>query len=383
MSETHASSVRIEPVLTSAERSEFVDLPYRLYRDDPAWVAPLRTDQHDLIDPGKNAFFEHGHLQAFLARDEGGGVVGRIAAIVNGMHLQEHGDATGFFGFFDAVDDYAVTEALLDRAARWLKDQGLVRMRGPTNPTMMDTAGVLVDGFDRRPALLMPFNAPYYPEHLERYGLDRAMTMWAYYIHKKYMDRERLRRGADLVRRRTPEVSSRTVRMDEFDAEAERIRSIYNDAWSENWGYVPLTEAEFDQLAEEMEQIVDPVLVHLLEVEDEPVAFAVALPDLNEVLRYVRDGRLFPTGLLKLLLYTQLFDVSSCRMALMGVRKKYQGRGFGTLLVHETVEHGIPAGYDECELSWVLDSNRVMINQLEAFGAVRDKEYAMYETEIV
>lgn len=377
-----SGSISVEPVLTRDDRARFVDLPYRLYRDDPHWVPPLRTDQHDLIDPDANAFYEHGAIQPFLARDERGEIVGRVAAIVNGTHLETHEDDTGFFGFFDVVDDYRIAEALLDRAARWLAGRGLVRMRGPTNPSMLDAAGVLVDGFDRRPALLMPFNAPYYADYLADYGMERVVTMWAYFIHKKYMDRDRLRRGAELVRRRTPEVTSRPVDMARFDEEAECIRSIYNDAWSENWGYVPLTRAEFRQLADEMKQIVDPVLVHLLEIDGEAVAFAVALPDLNEVLRYVPDGRLFPTGLVRLLLYTQLFDVHSCRMALMGVRKKYQGRGFGTLLVHETVEHGIPEGYDECELSWILDSNTVMINQLEAFGAVRDKEYALYETNL-
>jgi GNAT superfamily N-acetyltransferase len=373
------ADVHVEPVLTASDRRRFLDLPYRLYRDHPHWVAPLRVEQRKLIDPDKNAFFDHSRMQLFLAENAAGTPVGRIAAIVNGMHLETHEDATGFFGFFEAIDDYTVAQALLDRAKNWLQDQGLTAMRGPTNPSMTDTAGLLVDGFDRRPAFLMPYNPAYYPEFFARYGLESAMSMWAYYVHEKYYTGEVLARGARLVRRRYPEIAVRTIDMDNLDREVEIVRRIYNDAWADNWGHVPVTSAEFEQLANDLEQVISPELGLIMELDDDPVAFAVTLPNLNEVLQYITDGRLLPLGLPKLLLYTNLFQIRSCRMALMGVQRVHQGKGFSSVLILEAIHHLLDAGYRDCEMSWVLDSNAPMKKILDAIGAVQDKKYAMYE----
>lgn len=377
-----ASSVTVRPVLTPSDRKRFINFPYRLYADNPHWVAPLRIDQKHTLDPSKNAFFDHGQMQLFLAEDATGKILGRIAAIVNGMHLSTYEDATGFFGFFETVEDYSVAEALFEQASAWLRGQGLSHMCGPTNPSLNDTAGLLTQGFDRRPSLLMPYNPPYYQDFLETYGFGRVMTMWAYYIHQKYLTLDRLTRGVRLVRKRHPTLSVRPIDMSRFDKEAAAIRDIYNDAWAKNWGHVPITNAEFAQLAEEMKKIIDPAIALLLELDGQPVAFSVTLPDINEVLQHVHDGRLFPFGLAKLLLYTNLFNISSSRMALMGVRQVHQGKGLGGVLIHETIERGLALNYLECELGWVLDSNSVMKNAIESIGGIKDKQYGLFKTQI-
>lgn len=372
----------IRPVDGWRDRKRFVDVPYQFYPGRyPHWVPPLRRDVKETLDPSKNAFFEHGDMQLFLAEDASGTVVGRIAAIVNGMHLQKYNDDTGFFGFFECPDDTAVANALFEAAGNWLRTRGLTSMRGPANPSLNDTAGLLVDGFDSTPSVLMPYNPPYHESLLLENGFDRVMTMWAYYLHEKYVEYDRLKRGADLVKRRTPGLSVRTLNMDRFDAEARTVREIYNDAWSDNWGHVPMTEAEFQHLADALKQIVDPNIVFLVEHDGEPVAFSIALPDVNQALQYVPDGRLFPLGLPKLLLHAH-YGIYHCRMPLMGVRQPYQGKGLDALLVLNTIEKGPANGYDACEMSWVLDTNDRLKNHVESLGAVVDKEYAMFEVSI-
>lgn len=376
------SRVQIAPVASGRDLKAFIQFPYDLYRDSPWWVPPLRMDVSRLLNRRKNAFFEHGDMHLLLARDASGTVTGRIAAIRNGMHLKKYADGTGFFGFFECIDDEPTAHALFDAAAAWLRGQGLHAMRGPANPSLNDTAGLLVDGFDRRPSLLMPYNPPEYVDFLASYGFERSMTMWAYFVHKKYMQSEKLKRGAGLVLRRWESLSVRTLDMDRFDDEARTILDIYNEAWSENWGHVPMTDAEFGQLASELKQIVDPDMVVIVEDNGVPVAFAVSLPDVNVALREIPNGRLLPTGILKLIYLLKSNVIEHIRMPLMGVRKEWHGRGLDALLINESIQNGIPKGLTSCELSWVLDSNRRLINALESLGSVVDKEYALFDTAI-
>lgn len=379
MADRSASRVTVHAIDGWRARRRFIDVPYALYADNPHWIAPLRRDIAHTLNPSKNAFFEHGDIQLFLAEDDAGESLGRIAGIKNGMHLQKHEDGTGFFGFFECVEDYAVAEALLDAASDWLRAQGLTNVRGPANPSLNDTAGLLVDGFDREPALLMPYNPPYYGDYLARYGFERSMTMWAYYVHKKYVQTDKLERGVDLVYRRHPNLQLRTLDMDRFEEEARTVLDIYNRGWSDNWGHVPMTDAEFEQLAQDLKLIVEPDIVFILEDDGEPVAFSISLPNMNQVLRHVSNGRLFPFGLPKLLAYSQFGEIYEVRMPLMGVLPAYQGQGLYAPLVLATIEEGPKRGYDACEMSWVLDSNDTMKNALEALGGVVDKEYAMLE----
>ncbi len=371
--------VAVRPVRTRRDHKRFIDFPYLFYKENPYWVPPLRRDIEHTLHPKKSPFFEHGKMQLFLAEDEAGRVVGRIAGIVNGMHLKKYDDGNGFFGFFECEDDYDTAAALLDAACAWLREEGMTGVRGPANPSLNDTSGLLVSGFDRPPSLLMAYNPPSYEGFLLRYGFTRAMTMWAYYVNKKYVKTDKLRRGVEIVYHRNPGLKLRNFDMSRFDEEARTVLDIYNEAWSDNWGHVPMTDAEFARMAADLKQIVDPNMVFILEKDGEPVAFSVTLPNLNLALRHVRDGRLLPGGLPKLLAYAKFGGIYEVRMPLMGVRKAYHGRAFDSILVLATIENGWEQGYDGCEMSWVLDSNHVLKNAITALGGVVDKEYALYE----
>ncbi len=372
-------SVTIRPVRSRSDLKAFIDLPYRLYRNYPAWVPPLRQDIRHTLHPKKNAFFEHGAIYPFLARDASGTVTGRIAAIVNGMHLKTYEDKLGYFGFFETIEDYAVAEALLDAASARLREEGLTGARGPANPSVNDTCGLLVDGFNKEPGVLMPYNPPYYESFLERYGFERVMTMWGYYIHKKYVKTAKLERGVEIVKKRNPGVTLRTLDMKRFDEEAQIILDIYNDALENNWGHVPMTEGEFAQLARQMKQIVDPNIIYFVEDDGVPVGFSVSLPNINQLLRHVRNGRLLPFGLFQLLIREKFGGVTEIRTPILGVRKKYHGRGLDAILNLAAICDGEERGYDASEMSWVLDSNARQRNALISFGGVIDKEYAMME----
>ncbi|MFQ5569265.1 MAG: hypothetical protein ACE5G0_06295 [Rhodothermales bacterium] len=384
--ETHIpvadTGVRVRPVRTRRDLKHFIDLPYSLYKNTPAWVPPLRQDTAHTLNPKKNPFFEHGQIQPFLAEDRAGNVVGRIAGIVNGMHLKKYDDGNGFVGFFECEKRYETAAALLDAACAWLRDQGLTGARGPASPSLNDTSGLLVDGFDREPSILMPYNPPYYEDFLVQYGFERVMTMWAYFVHQKYAKTDKLQRGVRIVYRRNPGLKLRTLDMSRFDEEARIILDIFNEAWADNWGHVPMTEAEFRRLTSDLKQIVDPRMVFILENDGEPVAFSICLPNLNLALKQIPNGRLFPTGLLKLLAYDKAGGFREVRMPLMGVRKAYHGRAFDTIPVLATIENGPKYGYTACEMSWVLDSNHVLKNALDAMGAAIDKEYALYEKSL-
>ena len=380
MSDVHSCVIR--PVKSRRDLRRFVQFPYDFYRGNPFWVPPLRMDQFEVLNPRKNPFFEHGRMQLFLAFGADGKVIGRIAAIINGMHLKTHNDEAGFFGFFETQERFETAAALLDAAAAWLQEQGMHTMRGPVNPSLNDPAGLLVDGFDRVPAIMMTYNPPYYENYLERWGLVRVMTMWAYYIHRKHVAIDRMRRGAAVIYRRNPGLSVRTLDMSRFGEEVATIRGIYNDAWSDNWGFVPITDNEFAHLAKAMKSIVDPRICFFVELNNEPVGFTICLPDINPALQRLPNGRLLPFGLAKLLILTKFAGVHDVRMPLMGVRKAYHGRALDVLPVLETMERATGYGYQSSETSWVLDNNHVLKNLLSSINAVVDKEYAILEASL-
>ena len=375
--------VRIRPVSTARERRSFIAFPYTLYRSSPYWVAPLRRDQSQLLFSKHNPFFLHSQIKTFIAEDATGRVLGRIAAIVNGMHLKRHDDGVGFFGFFECVERYEVASALFDAASAHLKEQGLRAMRGPTNPSINESSGLLVNGFDRAPSLLMPYNPPYYEPFLLRYGFGRVMRMWAYYGAWKHLNTERLRRGADIVRRRVPRLILRNPDMSRFTEEALTMHGIYNLAFDTGWGNVPMSEAEFLYMAKAMRPILDPRIVFFLEHEGRAVGFSLSLPNINTAMRHLPDGRLFPLGFIKLLGHLRFSARAEFRTIVLALLPEYQRRGLDSLLILNTIEQGRQHGYLASELSWVMDDNVVLKNALDHLGAVIDKEYAMFEKRIV
>ncbi|HEX8772901.1 MAG TPA: hypothetical protein VF735_04800 [Pyrinomonadaceae bacterium] len=374
--------VRIRPVQTARERRRFIAFPYTLYRSSPEWVAPLRRDQSELLFSKHNPFFLHSHIEAFIAEDATGRVLGRIAAIVNGMHLRRHNDGVGFFGFFESVERYDVAAALFDAACCYLKEQGLRAMRGPTNPSINESSGLLVNGFDRRPSLLMPYNPAYYESFLLRYGFARVMRMWAYYGAWKHLNTERLRRGADIVRRRMPGLVIRNPDLSRFKDEVLTMHGIYNRAFDDGWGNVPMSEAEFLYMAKAMRPVLDPRIIFFLEREGHTIGFSLSLPNINTALSHLRDGRLFPFGFLRLLGHLRFGASAEFRTIVLALLPEYQRRGLDTLLILDTIEKAREHGYLGSELSWVMDDNVVLKNALGHLGAVVDKEYAMFEKRI-
>ena len=376
------AAVSVFRVNSSSARRAFISYVYRLYQSDQFWIPPLRLDVARVLNPKKNAFFEHGQIEIFLAKDKSGLIVGRIAAIVNGMHLKKYDDGVGFFGFFECEDDSNVAQLLFETASDWLRKQGLRALRGPVNPSLNDTAGLLVDGFERQPAILMPYHKPYYERLLLEVGFERVMTMWSYYANARLINEERLNRGAKIVLGRNPNFTIRIIDMDDWENEIRIMLDIFNDAWSENWGHVPMTKREVQQLADEMRMIVIPELINFVEDDGEPIGFSASLPDLNYIFSTIRNGRLFPTGGLKLLLGMKLKLVRETRMPLMGVKKSHHGKGVDSLIVADMLKRHRSIGMQGCEMSWVLDSNYRMKNFLTSMGAVKENEYALYEKSI-
>ena len=342
-------------------------------------MPPLRRDVRALLDRHRNPFFAHGDAEYFLA-ERAGAVIGRIAAIENRLHNETHGDRVGFFGFFECSDDPAVAGALLETAAHWLRGRGLDTMRGPASFSTNDECGLLVDGFDTPPTLMMPHNPPGYIALIEGAGFRKAKDLLVFQGGEPTRPvpvPERLTRATRLIADRTG-VTIRPLRMDDFDRELARIKSLYERCWEKNWGFVPMTEAEIDHLAEQFKPVVVPDLVPFVEKDGEPVAFGLALPDLNAIFRHNRGGYLLPV-LPKLLWALKRKTVRRARILLLGVTPEYRGRGIDALLYHwiwtRAAEHGMYWG----EAGWLLEDNPAIIAGMTKMGFTQYKTYRLYD----
>ncbi|MFC5825065.1 hypothetical protein [Nonomuraea insulae] len=355
---------------------QFVELPYRLHGREPAFVPPLREDSRRVLDRRRNPFFAYGDVELFTVV-KAGRVAGRIAAVHNPRHNAAHRSRDGFFGQFACVYDHEVAGALLDAAARWARDRGLTTLIGPVNFTMNDECGLLVDGFDTPPSVMMPYNPAYYRDLLEGWGLTKAKDLWAWKRGPHPLD-DRVRRLADRVQRRHGLVV-RPMDLGDFSAELSRIRNVYNDVWEHNWGFTSMTDAEFADLGGRLRQIIDPSLMLLAEVAGEPVGVAVVLPDVNQALPAAR-GRLtrcgLPIGLARLAWAARRIDRT--RAVLFGVVERLRGRGVEALLYARAFEAIQARGPIDCELGWTLEDNQAVNRYLMADGCVRSKTYRMY-----
>lgn len=365
-------------VTSKKERKQFLQFPYTHYKGEEHWIAPLKMEQKKLIDTKKNPFYKNGNIALFIA-EQNGKVCGRIAAIEDHRFNEYHGSKTGFFGFFECIDDESVAYLLFKVASDWLQERGYTEMLGPSNPSMMDEIGILVDGFDHDPGILMPYHKPYYDKLIKSAGLEKAMDMHAFRVTQATVAMTRMYRAEEIVRRRLPTLRIREVDPKNIESEVQIVRQIYNKAWANNWGFIPLTEAEFDAVAKDLKPILDPKVAHIAEVDGDPVAFSIALPDLNQALKHM-DGTLFPTGIFKLLWHRR--KINQIRTALMGVVPEYQGKGIDALLHKEAILNGQQVGYKSSELSWVLETNQNMIRVAEKIGARLEKTYRMYRRDL-
>lgn len=360
-----------------ADLRAFIDLPFRLYRDDALWVPPLKRDVAHMLSP-KHPFYQHAEMQLFLARDAAGHVVGRIAAIKNDAHTAQHHDRVGFFGFFETVRDPAVATALLDATAAWLRERGLTVMRGPASPSINDEFGLLVDGFEWPPVLMMPHNPSWYVELLEGYGFAKAKDLIAYRHLAEQGVPERVARIADVLARRH-KIVVRRLDMSQFQREVDRVRTLYNAAWEANWGAVPMTDAEFADLAKQFKPVVVPDYVLFVEVDGELAGFTLALPDLNVVLKRL-NGRLFPFGWAKALWYSR--SVRRIRILTLGVLPQFRRTGAADLLYLALIRAGYARGITFGESGWVLEDNHLMRQAIEKAGGVGYKTYRVYDKAI-
>jgi GNAT superfamily N-acetyltransferase len=354
--------------------NEFVELAYTLCRNEPRWVPPLRIAVKELLDREKHPFYANAQAEFFLARREGR-VVGRIAAIIDRNHNRFHDEQAGFFGFFECIDDAGVARALLERARVWVTDRGAKFLRGPVNPSTNYECGMLVDGFELDPMVMMTYNPPYYPRLMEQVGLTKSKDLLAYLSNANTISMKKIERVADKVLA-TNGVSVRPINMKDFQADVERVWDVYGAAWARNWGFVPMSKEEFMLMGKEMKMILKPDLVLIGEVGKKVVGFALALPDVNQALKRA-GGSLFPTGLLKILYYQRL--IKNVRVLALGVVEEYRASGLAAGFYATLVRNARKLGFGDCEMSWILEDNVLMNRSLEVMGAKRYKTYRIYE----
>lgn len=366
--------IDVIPVKTEKDFKTFVDVPYFLYKNDRYWVPPLKREVRKLLDQEKNPFWKHAERGLYLAY-RGKNIAGRICAIVDYNYIEFWQEKTGYFGFFECDRDEDAAVALIDHVKEFHRDKGMTSFIGPMNPSTNDECGILVEGFFTPPMIMMSYNYAYYDALCKYAGLEKAKDLVAYYFDMKDTPWERLERLTSIIRRRVPDMKVRSMRMDDFRNEVQRIKEIYNDAWSRNWGFVPMTDEEMDALAENLKPLVKSELIIIIEVDEVPVAVSLAVPNYNFVLQKLA-GRFGPIEILKFMYYKSKID--EARLMIMGVRKDYRKMGLDSLLFHESFKAGQELGYRGGELSWILEDNHATNNTIIKLGGKPYKKYRMY-----
>lgn len=378
------SSIDIRPAANPADRKTFIRLANAIHKDDPNYVAPLEFELTARLDPAKNPGLKDSPHQLWVAYKDGA-PVGRISAIVNRAHLDRYHDATGHFGFFESIDDADVVKALLDTASAWLREQGMQKIAGPFSFSVNEECGLLVDGFDTPPYIMMPHGKPYYAARLEEQGFHKAVDMHAleWLPVREFIPEKRLRFVQKALDK--PEVSIRTLKAGDLLGDIRTIIDIYNDAWSDNWGFIPFGEDHARHMASELKPIIQEHNVVLCYYKGEPAAFGLVLPNINRAIRDF-DGKLLPFNWAKFLWRLKVKGIDQSRMPLMGVRKKLQGKPVGAAFAYKIIDmvnsSNIDHGVTHSELSWILENNEAMLSMLLDMGSRIYKTYRIYEKPI-
>lgn len=368
--------VEIVKVSDKKQKKQFIDFPHELYKDDPLYVPELYLAQNEMMDTKKYPLFEFSTVNFFLAKKEGE-IVGRIAAIHNKNYNEYHKANAGFFGFFDIIDDYEVSEALLSQATEDLKEKGLTEIIGPCNYSTNETAGLLVDGFDRSPIVMMTYNKPYYADHLEKHGFKKSMDLYAYMIWAKNVSEKAIRIANALEERlKRSGITIRNIDLKNLKAEVENIKPIYNAAWQDNWGFVPFTDREINHLADSLKMIADSRWLYVAEENGKVIGFNITLPDINEITRTFKKGRLFPFNVIKLLMKKK--KTKFVRIIALGVLEEYRKKGIEAIFFAKNIQTARETGVVGGEASWVLESNEMMVKAAENLNGERYKTYRLY-----
>ncbi len=377
-------TIEMRQVESAADVKTFIRLANAIYAEDPHYVAPLEFELADRLNAAKNPTLKGNPHKMWIAY-KNGAPAGRISALVNRAHLARHKDGAGHFGFFECIDDPDVAKTLLDTAGAWLKAQGMTLIRGPFNNSVNEETGLLVSGFDTPPYVMMPHGRPYYPGLLEAQGFSKAMDMHALrYIPRERLMPEKRQRFIDRALS-SSKVSFRNIDMKNFDAEIRMLVSIFNDAWFENWGFIPLTDEQIEHMAKELRPIIEPHNIVFCDYDGEPAAFSLVLPDVNYVTRDF-GGKLLPFNWIKLIWRLKFKPVPRARMPLMGVVRKLHRRPVGTALAYKMIQLSQDAntsrGVIDSELSWILESNESMLAMLLDMGGEIYKTYRIYEKSL-
>ena len=372
--------VEISNVRSPAEKDEFIKFPWRIYKNDPAWVPPLILERREFLDRDKHAFYRHGDAALFLAKRDGE-IVGRIMASDDPNYNALHKSNLGCFGLFESIDDLDVARALFEAATSWLRGRGRTEMMGPIDYSTNYVCGLLIDGFEHSPTLLTAHNPPYYTKLIEACGFQKEVDWYAWWFEHKDAPVSRLRRLVDARARKT-RVKIRQFKLRDLAGESQRLAAVFNKAWENNWGFVPFTRAEAEQMAKEMRPIIDPSMTLIAEIDNAPVGFVICVPDINVALKQI-NGRLtrfgLPIGLIKLLWMRR--KIRKARFVALGVLEKFRRSGIAEMLVLQVIEEGASRGING-ELSMTLEGNVLVNRFIEAVGATVYKTYRIYRRPI-
>lgn len=369
-------NITVRPVMSYRDMSRFIEIPWHIYANDPMWVPPLRLERRFHFSRF-NPFFRHGEWQAWVAY-QNGQPVGRISAQIDSLHQERYGADSGHFGLLECIDNPEVFAALMLHAEAWLASRQIRRISGPFNLSINQECGILVDGFDTPPVVMMPHSPRWYGRLLEEQGYLPVKDLLAYKVR---VDFEIPRVMQMLINRFSAKIKLRTLRRDQFDQEMEVLRDIFNDAWSENWGFIPFTREEFAELGSSLRLLVPDYLIQIAEVEGKPAAFMVGLPNFNEILIEL-NGSLFPFGWLKLIKKIRNQEIRTGRIPLMGVRKQFHntplGMALACLVIDAPRQASLRQGIEEVEMSWILEDNVAMRSILDSIGSEQYKRYRIY-----
>ncbi|MGD1086368.1 MAG: N-acetyltransferase [Verrucomicrobiota bacterium] len=375
------NNIEIVPLPRDARNVlRFLKVSYGIYRGDPYWVAPLLTDLQKVFTD-QNPLFSHAEMALWVATQNGRDV-GRVAGILDQEHNRAQKDSAAFFGFFECVDNRAVSRRLFEEVRNWAGKKGMRRVLGPMNPTTNDECGLLVDGFDSTPCFMMTYNPRYYADLVAAEGFRKTKDLLAYYMDFSKCPLDRLARLAEKTRRRHPEVRFTPIRKATLTRDLAKVKEVYNTAWQENWGFVPMTDAEIDFMAGRLKPLLVEGLIWVAETATEPLGFLLAMPDYNLPLQPLR-GHLLTPRLLGFLPYALGWKCPPrCRVITLGVKEKYRNRGLEAVMLTEGFKAGFKIGFKDAEASWILEDNTMMRRLLETFGGKVYKTYRLYEREV-
>ncbi len=367
--------IKVIPVRDEKQLQLFVEFPYRLYKNSRYWVPPLRKDVYGMFDKKKYPFWEHAEREMFIVyRNKE--VVGRVCAIIDYNFIEFWNEKTGYFGFFECENDTEAAIALYEAVRTFQKDKGMTKFVGPFNPSTNEEVGFLLEGYFLEPMIMMTYTFDYYHELAAAAGLTKAKDLYAFYIEAKHAPFERLERMCSIIRQRVRDLKVRPVNIDDFSNEVKKIKEVYNDAWSRNWGFVPMTDSEFNHISKTLKDLIVPELVIIVEIDNVPVGVSLTVPNYNFILKKL-NGRLNLLGMLKFLYYKN--KIKEARLMIMGVKKEYQRLGLEALMILETLKAGAKLGYNSGELSWTLEDNHTVNNTILKMGGNIYKKYRIYQ----